>query len=64
MKFYLKLKVFIQGNACQDVVCKLESILSQPQCVNMSVNDTKWVISWHDIDMVDGGAQLPTKIYF
>ena len=33
VKFYLKFKVFIQGNALQYVVCEMAAILSPPQCV-------------------------------
>ena len=34
MKFKSNLKIFIQGNAFENVVCKMAAILSWPQCVN------------------------------
>ena len=35
--------IFIQENACENVVCENAAILSRPQCVNT----TRWVSSWH-----------------
>ena len=30
--FYLRFNIFIEGNALENVVCKMATILSQPQC--------------------------------
>ena len=36
VKFYSKLKIFIQENAFENVVCEVAAILSQPQCVKQN----------------------------
>ena len=51
-KFNQNIILFIEGNECENVVCKLASILSRPRCVAWGLNAMR-VLSTPGI--VDGG---------
>ena len=44
--FSLQNKIFIQGNAFENVVCETMDILSPPQCINPSSTETDYFRRW------------------